>query len=101
MKRLPTLLAAGTLALALVTPALADFTGIQRSYDVTQPDAQTIADLQQASEAAQREARDGNKNNPAFTQKTYEIAQVEQRLQSGQQVPQKEVNEALHPVWIW
>jgi hypothetical protein len=86
MKRLSTILAAGTLTLALVTPALADSVGMSRSHPIAQPDAQTIADLQQASEAAQREAREGNKNNPAFTQKTDEIAQVEQRLQSGQQV---------------
>jgi hypothetical protein len=101
MKRLSTLLAAGTLALTLATPAFAGSAGIARSYPITQPDAQTIADLQQASEAAQREAREGNKDNPAFAQKTVEIAQVEQRLESGQQVPQNEVNEALQPVWIW
>jgi hypothetical protein len=53
---------------------------MSRSYPITQPDAQTLADLQQASEAALREAREGNKNNSAFVQKTDEIAQVERRL---------------------
>jgi len=101
MKRLSTLLAAGSLALALVTPALAGSTGMARSYPIAQPNKQTIANLQHASEAAQREAREGNKNNPAFARKTDEIAQVERRLQSGQQVSQNEVNEALQPVWIW
>jgi hypothetical protein len=48
MKRVPTLLAAGTLALARVTPALTGSTGIQRSYGVTQPDPVTLAQLDQA-----------------------------------------------------
>jgi hypothetical protein len=73
---------------------------MSRSYPIAQADAQTLADLQQASEAA-REARERNKNNPAFVQRTDEIAQVEQRLQSGRQLSQNEVNEALQPVWIW
>jgi hypothetical protein len=71
--------------LQLATMATAAAVTAANLYYNQPPDAQTIADLQQASEAAQREAREGNKNNPAFTQKTYEIAQVEQRLESGQQ----------------
>jgi hypothetical protein len=101
MKKLSTILAAGTIALAMSTPVLAGSVGISRSYPTAQPDAQTIADLQQASDAAQREARTGNKDNPAFAQKSYQIDQIVERLKAGQQVSQNQVDEALQPVWVW
>lgn len=101
MKKLPTILAAGTLALTISTPVLAGPVGMQASYATTQPDAQTIADLQQASKVAQREARDGNKDNAAFTLKSYQIDQLVARMQSGQQVSQSRVDSALQPVVIW
>jgi hypothetical protein len=101
MKKLSTILAAGTIALAMSTPVLAASVGNPSSYATAQPDAETIAELQQASEDAQREAREGNKNNLAFGQKSYEIDQLVQRMESGQQVPQNQVDEALQPVWIW
>jgi len=65
MKKLSTIFAAGTMALALSAPVLAGPVGVSKDY-TAQPDDQTIADLQQASGAAQREAREGNKDNPAF-----------------------------------
>jgi len=101
MKKLSTILAAGTFALALSTPVLAGSVGVSRSYTTAQPDAQTIADLQQASEAAQREARDGNKDNPAFAQKSYQIDQLIARMQAGEQVSPNQVDEALVPVRVW
>jgi hypothetical protein len=101
MKKLSTMFTAGLVTLALSTPVLAGSVGVSRSYPAAQPDTQTIADLQQASDAAQREARDGNKNNPAFGQKSYEIDQVAARLESGQQVDQQQVDEALQPVRVW
>jgi len=101
VKTLSTILAAGTMALALSTPVLAGSVGASRSYTSAQPDAQTIADLQQASEDAQREAQVGNKNNPAFAQKSYQIDQLVERLKAGEQVSQGQVDEALQPVWIW
>jgi hypothetical protein len=101
MKRLSIIVAAGTIALTMSTPVLAGSVGIPRSYATTQPDAATIAELQQASTAAQREAREGNKNNPAFAQKSYQIAQIVQRMKSGQQVSQSQVDGALQPVWVW
>jgi len=101
MKKLSTILAAGTIALTMSTPVLAGSVGISRSYDTAQPNADTIAELQQASEDAQREAREGNKDNPAFAQKSYEIDQLVQRMKSGQQVSQNEVDQALQPVWVW
>ena len=56
MKKLSTILTAGTIALTLSTPVLAGSAGISRTYATAQPDVQTIAYLEQASEAAQREA---------------------------------------------
>jgi hypothetical protein len=101
MKKLSTIFAAGTVALTLSTPVLAGSVGISSRYAVVQPNAQTFAQLEQASEAAQREAREGNKNNPASAQKSYEIDQLVQRMKSGQQVAQEQVDQALQPVWIW
>jgi len=100
MKKLSTIFAAGTIALALATPVMAGPVGVSRDF-ATEPDAQTIANLQQASEAAQREARTGNKDNPAFAQKSYQIDQLVQRMQDGQQVSQNQVDEALQPVRVW
>jgi hypothetical protein len=99
MKRLSTILAAGTMALAISTPVLAGPVGMQASY--AQPDSDTIAELQQASKVAQREARDGNKDNAAFTLKSYQIDQLVERMQSGQQVSQNRVDKALQPVVVW
>ena len=101
MKTLSTILAAGTMALAISTPVLAGAVGVSRDYATAQPDPQTIADLQQASEDAQREARAGNKQNPAFAQKSYQIDQLVERMKAGEQVSQNQVDEALQPVWIW
>ncbi len=101
MKDLSTIFAAGIVTLALSTPVLAGSVGISRNYPVAQPDSETIAELQQASEAAQREAHEGNKNNPAFAQKSYQIDQLVERMKSGQQVAQQQVDEALQPVWVW
>lgn len=101
MKKLSTILTAGTIALTLSTPVLAGSAGISRSYATAQLDVQTIADLQQASEAAQREAREGNKDNPAFGQKSYQIDQLVERMKAGEQVSQNQVDEALQPVRVW
>ena len=101
MKNLSRIFAAGVVTLALSTPVMAGSAGISRSYPTAQPDAQTIADLEQASSAAQREALDGNKNNLAFAQKSYEIDQLVERMKSGQQVTQQQVDEALLPVRVW
>jgi len=99
MKKLSTILAAGTLALAISTPVLAGPVGMRASY--AQPDAETSAELQQASNAAQREARDGTKHNAAFMLKSYQIDRLVERMQSGQQVSQNRVDKALQPVVVW
>jgi hypothetical protein len=99
MKKLSTIFAAGTIALALSAPAFAGPVGIARTY--ADPNVQTIAELQQASEAAQREARTGNKDNVAFGQKSYQIDSLIGRMQSGQQVDQAQIDNALQPVRVW
>jgi hypothetical protein len=101
MKSLSRIFVSAIVTLALSTPVLAGSAGISRSYATAQPDAQTIADLEQASNAAQREAREGNKSNPAFAEKSYQIDQLVEEMKSGQQVAQEQVDEALQPVWVW
>ena len=100
MKTLSTIIAAGAIALTLSSSALAGTVGFSRTY-AAQPDPQTISELQQASEAAQREARTGNKDNLAFGRKSYQIDSLIGRMQSGQQVDQAQIDEALQPVRVW
>src|SRR5580704_18757157 len=92
MIKLLTISAAATVALTLSTSVLASSVGVSRNLANAQPNTQTIAALERASDAAQREAREGNKNNLAFAQKRYEIYQLVQRLKSGQQVAQMQVD---------
>jgi hypothetical protein len=98
MKKLLPILAAGTLALTLSAPALAT---VSTNHAITQPDPETITELQQASETAKREARDGNKNHFAFVRKSREIDHLIKRIDSGQQVTQKQIHHALRPVRVW
>src|SRR5260370_28420036 len=100
MKKLSTIFAAGTMALALSTPVLAGPVGVSKDY-TARPDDQTIADLQQASGAAQREAREGNKDNPAFAQKSYQIDQLIERIKDGRQAYQNQSTKAIQPAWVW
>src|SRR5229473_4401139 len=100
MKKLSTIMAAGAIAVTLSSSAFAGPVGVPRTY-ATQVDPQTIAELQQASEAAQREARTGNKDNLAFGQKSYQIDSLIGRMQSGQQVDQAQIDNALQPVRVW
>jgi hypothetical protein len=100
-RKLSTIFAAGTLALALSVPALAGPVGLAGTYSATSPDPTTIAELEHASKIALREGRDGNKNNPAFTLKSSDDLALVARLQSGQQVDQKQIDDALQPVSVW
>jgi hypothetical protein len=101
MKTLSTLVGSGILTLSLSASALAGPVGISRSYPAARTDTSTIAELQQASETALREARDGNKNNPAFVWKSSEDENVIARLESGQRVNEEKIDDALQPVSIW
>ena len=87
--------------MSLSAPALAGSVGIPRNYATTQSSAETIAKLEQASETAQREAREGNKDNFAFVRKSLEIDHLIQRMDSGQQVAQNQIDAALQPVQVW
>jgi hypothetical protein len=101
MKKLSTILATGTIALIMSTPVLAGSVGTPGSYVPAQADSDTIAKLEQASEDAQRVAREGNKNNLAYARKSYQIDQLVARMKSGQPVSQKKIDRALRPVTVW
>ena len=64
-------------------------------------DQQTIAQLQVAAKQALADGRNGNKNNPEFLRKNYEINQLIDKLQSGQQVDPSEIDKALEPAHVW
>ena len=57
----------------------------------------TIAKL----EAAIREGRNGDKNNPVFLQKRAQINDLVERLQSGPHVDPSEIDETLEQTHIW
>lgn len=101
-------LAAATLTGALSMPAWAGSVGVgrteaqaQTSATQTQVDPQLIASLQEASEKAIRDGRNGNKNNPAFGQKAAQIDDLIDRLKSGQKVDPSEIDQAFEPVHVW
>ena len=102
MKKLSTILAAGTMALTLSTPVLAGPVGISRSYadrSARRPDDCRSA---ASSEAAQREARTGNKDNPAFGAEELPNRSARRAHEGlGEQVSQNQVDEALQPVRVW
>lgn len=95
------ILSAAAIAIALATPALAGPVGVSRSYAPPRPDQTTIAELQDASQAAKREALEGNKNNLEFRRKSYEIDQLIERVKSGQKVDPAELDKALEPAHVW
>lgn len=106
MKTLSTASAA-ILAAALALPAWAGPVGMGRTAAAQSSSAQTevnpglIARLQQASEDALREGRNGNKNNIAFGQKSAQIDDLIERLKSGQKIDPSEIDQALEPVHVW
>ena len=101
MKKTPSILSAVAIAISLASPALAAPVGVSRSYAPTQPDQTTIAELQDASQAAKRDALEGNKNNLEFRRKSYEIDQLIERMKSGQRVDPAELDQALEPAHVW
>jgi hypothetical protein len=101
MKKVTTILFAAAATATFAVPAFAGSVGVSRSYAPTQPDAQTIAELQDASQAAQRDALNGNKNNLEFRRKSYEIDQLIERMKSGQTVDPAELDKALEPARVW
>ena len=101
MKKTSSILSVATIAITLATPALAAPVGVSRNYAPPQPDQSTIADLQDASQAAQRQATAGNKNNLEFRRKSYEIDQLIERVKSGQKVDPAELDKAMEPAHVW
>jgi hypothetical protein len=101
MKKVFSILFAATVATTFAMPAFAGPAAVSRSPSAVQPDESIIAELQEASRQALREGRTGNKNNPEFTSKNYEINQLIQRLKNGQKVDPAEIDNALEPVHVW
>src|SRR5579863_5213169 len=99
MKKVTTILFAAAVTATFAVPAFAGSAGVTRSY-TTPPDQITIADLQDASQAALREGRE-NKNNLEFRRKSYEIDQLIERVKSGQHVDPAELDKAMEPVRVW
>jgi hypothetical protein len=100
MKKFAVALSAAAFTM-LTYPAFAASPGVERTYVTYEPNPQVIGQLQEAEEADLRDARDGNKNNPAFGQKAYQVNQLIDRLQAGDQVAPEEIQDALQPVHVW
>ncbi len=108
MKTLSTISAAAALAVAFVIPAWAGPVGMGRTAPEaqarsaqTQVNLELIANLQEASDQAVREGRNGNKNNPVFGQKSAQINDLIERLKSGQKVNPAEIDQAFEPARVW
>lgn len=82
MKKVTSIIFAAAVTTTFAVPAFAGSVGVSRSYTTAQPDQTTIAELEDASQAAEREARVGNKNNLEFRRKSYEIDQLIERMKS-------------------
>jgi len=102
MKKLSTIMvlsAAATFAIA--TASFAGAAANNSGGSTTKVDQATIAQLQVAAKQALADGRNGNKNNQEFLRKNYEINQLVDRLQSGQQVDPSEIDKALEPAHVW
>jgi len=100
MRKLSTIAAATTIAAMFAIQALAGPAGVGVSKPNAEPDAATIAELQEAGQQALRDGRNGNKNNAAFLRKNYEVNQLIDRLKKGDQVDPSEIDKALEPVHV-
>ena len=108
MKALSTISAAAVLATTFAIPAWAGPVGMGRTPQEaqantaqTQANPELIAQLQEASDSAVREGRNGNKNNPVFGQKSAQINDLIERLKSGQKVDPSEIDQAFEPARVW
>ena len=101
MRKVTSIVFAAAVTTTFAIPAFAGAVGVSRSNPTTQPDQTTIAELQDASQAAQRDARTGNKNNLEFRRKSYEIDQLIERMKSGQTVDPSELDKAMEPARVW
>ena len=108
MKTLSTISAAALLATMFAIPTWAGPVGMGRTSPEAQANtAQTqvnpklIAQLQEASDEAVRDGRNGGKNNPVFGQKSAQINDLIERLTSGQKVDPAEIDRAFEPARVW
>jgi len=100
MKKLSTIMVLSAATFALATASFAG--AVPNSGGSASPtDAATVAQLQVAAKQALADGRNGNKNNAEFLRKNYEINQLVDRLQSGQQVDPSDIDKALEPVHTW
>ena len=100
MKKVTTILFAAAATATFAVPAFAGPVGVAKSSATAQPDRYIVAELQDASQAAQRDARQ-NKNNLEFRRKGYEIDQLIARIKNGQPVDPAELDKALEPARVW
>jgi hypothetical protein len=80
--------------------------GIQRTYIYeTYPQYLTAPQIEQALQQAaardMQDARDGNKNSAAFTDKGVEANNLATRLAEGYPITVAEIDDALLPVHVW
>ena len=101
MKKVKTVALVTALTATFALPAFAAPVGVSRTYTTVQPDPTVIAELQDASDAAKRDALAGNKNNLEFRRKSYEIDQLIERMKKGQPVAPEELDQALEPARVW
>jgi hypothetical protein len=101
MKKLSTIaiLTAST-ALALATASFAGAVPNDSQGSRTNQ-AAAIPQLQVAARQALADGRNGGKNNPEYGRKNYQINQLIDKIQSGQQVDPAEIDKAMEPVHIW
>lgn len=100
MKQVFRIFIAAAIATTFALPAFAETAPVSQGAKAVQTDAAVIAQLHNASQEAQRQAR-GNKNNPEFQRKGYQIDQLIERMKSGQKVDPAELDRALEPARVW
>jgi hypothetical protein len=98
MKRLTSYASAAVLGLAFAMPAFAQSPAASTS---SQADPALIAQLEKAAQQDIADGRNGNKNNPAFGQKAYQVNQLIDRLKRGDKVDPSEIDSALEPAHVW
>ena|SRR5260221_10777294 len=101
MKTLSTIGMTVTLATLLAVSAWAGPEAGGQTQPPTKASPQLIAKLQDASQESLRNGRNGNKNNPAFGQKSAQIDDLIDRLKGGEQVNPAEIDKALEPAHVW
>jgi hypothetical protein len=98
MKRIVTYVSAAVLSVSFAMPAFAQSPAATASSQV---DPALIAQLEKAAQQDIADGRNGNKNNPAFGQKAYDVNQLIERLKRGEKVNPSDIDLALEPAHVW